>query len=153
LRGREWADLAAAQGRLLGAQMAVWSRQPWRLAAIVRGVSRSAARELAPAGPSLDQWRRVTELERALSRAVRFGVLRPRPKCLARAIALAALIRAAGVPGTRVRIGVQRSESGAFAAHAWVELAGRVVGDRVEYVATFTALADLSLLRTTRMRW
>jgi hypothetical protein len=156
LARREWRDLILAQALLLRAQAAVWlggGRRPWQLTAVARDSGAAAQAELLPGEPTLEQWHRVIALERAMHRAIRYGVLRPRPKCLARAIALAALLRSAGIRGSCVRIGVQRTDKRSVAAHAWVELGGRVVGDRVEYVATFTPLADLGSLQKTRLPW
>jgi hypothetical protein len=88
-----------------------------------------------PAAPLV----RVCELERAVSRAARYGCFRP--KCLARSVALHRLLARAGIPGSRIRIGVRR-ESDALVAHAWVTLEGRIVGDDPSFVNRFTEIAD-----------
>lgn len=147
LSRREWRDLAAAQVQLCRAQLAVWLHAPWQLGHLAAGNASTSAPE-----PTAAQWRRVAALERAIHRATRFGLLRPRPKCLAGAVALAALIRDAGITGAGVRIGVRR-EDGALAAHAWVDLAGRVVGDTAAHVAAFSPLANLAALRDAPARW
>jgi hypothetical protein len=152
---REWRDLLAAQIELARAQAEVWRGRSGRLAALLDGVTNAPLPgTLAADEPTSDQWRRVAELERALERAVRYGALRPRPKCLARSIALARLMRAAGIPAVHVRIGVQRGDSG-VTAHAWLELGRppRVVGDRATHIAAFTPLADLAFLRPADARW
>jgi hypothetical protein len=150
---REWRDLLSAQIELARAQAEIWRRRSWQLSALLDGVTRDST-AAAPAEPTSDQWRRVAELERALQRATRYGVLRPRPKCLARTIALAHLVRAAGIPAAHVRIGVRRSQSG-FTAHAWLEVGWppHIVGDRAAHIAEFTPLADLALLRSADARW
>lgn len=53
--------------------------------------------------------------------------LRPRPTCLAKALVVSSLLRRRGVPAQLV-IGVSKS-SGQLQGHAWVELAGAVVGE------------------------
>jgi hypothetical protein len=133
---REWRDLARAQLCLARAQLDVWAHRPWRLSALIAGATREETRATAARpDPTAEQWRRIAALERALHRAVRYGVL------------LADLIRRERIPGARVRIGVQRTDRG-FAAHAWVELGHRVVGDRADHVAAFTPLADLAVLQS-----
>jgi hypothetical protein len=50
----------------------------------------------------------------------------PKASCLTRAIAAETLLRINGYPAA-VHIGVARSETDAFEAHAWVECQGRIV--------------------------
>ncbi len=152
LSRREWRDLIAAQIQLARAQAAVWGRRSWPLAALLD--TATGGRTATAVDPTSAQWRRAAELERALDRAVRYGALRPRPKCLARAIALARLMRAAGIPATDIRIGVRRGDTG-VTAHAWLELGRppRVIGDAATHIAAFTPLADLALLRSADARW
>lgn len=72
----------------------------------------------------------------------------PRPKCLARSLALRRMLRAAGIPA-EMKIGVARPGDG-FEAHAWVEVEGRVVNDAPDIATRFRPLeaaADLLRLR------
>jgi transglutaminase superfamily protein len=89
-----------------------------------------------------EQLERARALAVALDRAGRFGVLRPR--CLVRSVALHHLLRRAGIPGSRIRIGV-RPDSEGLDAHAWVTLANRVLGDDPRFVGRFTEIADARL--------
>jgi hypothetical protein len=49
-----------------------------------------------------------------------------------------------GVSGAVVRVGVRR-DAGRLEAHAWVELRGHVIGERVEHVRDFTVMTGLAL--------
>jgi Transglutaminase-like superfamily len=131
---REWLDYGRAQLALFGALLEVRLRSRGRLLAYDAEVM---TQSLAPG-----QLARAAELELALSRAVRYGIFRP--KCLARSVALHRLLLAAGIPGSRIRIGVRR-ESDELKAHAWVTLADRVVGDDPRFVTRFTEMADARL--------
>jgi hypothetical protein len=62
-----------------------------------------------------------------------------------RSIALQRLLIADGIPGAVIRVGVRQSETG-MDAHAWVELAGEVVGDSVAHVREYALLDDLSVV-------
>lgn len=79
---------------------------------------------------------------RAVSRAARFGI--GRPKCLARSIALQRLLAEHGVAGGELHIGV-RQEGGRFEAHAWVTVGGEVVGDDPRFTARFTDMGAQGL--------
>jgi hypothetical protein len=131
ISSREWVDYGRAQLALLGALLAVRLRSRGRLLAYDLEVERA---ELAAAHLA-----RAAELELALSRALRYGVFRP--KCLARSVALHRLLRASGIRGSRIRIGV-RPEPDGLCAHAWVTLADRVLGDDPRFVGRFTEIAD-----------
>ncbi len=73
----------------------------------------------------------VRRVEQAVARA-------PVPvRCLARAVCLRWLLRRHGFDA-RLRVGAAL-DRGAFRAHAWVEIDGRVVGDDAENVARYTA--------------
>jgi hypothetical protein len=55
------------------------------------------------------------------------GVATPRgSNCLVRALATQAMLARYGYP-SELKIGVRKSEDGAFAAHAWLECAGAVI--------------------------
>jgi hypothetical protein len=89
------------------------SRLPAVLAAIDRRAARRPYRESLPAAESL----------RLLEAAARR--LRPRPRCLVRALAGYELLRERGVD-VRCVIGGRRGGPG-FEAHAWLEIEGRVL--------------------------
>jgi hypothetical protein len=76
----------------------------------------------------------------AVNRAATFGVFRP--KCLVKSRALRAMLKAAGISGAQVRVGVRLTD-GRFRAHAWVEYAGEVVGDDPATVARFIPMPDI----------
>jgi hypothetical protein len=60
------------------------------------------------------------------------GVATPRgSNCLVRALATQAMLARYGYP-SELKIGVRKSEDGAFAAHAWLECAGAVIIGDVE---------------------
>jgi hypothetical protein len=58
--------------------------------------------------------------------------------CLRRSLALHRLLARRGV-ASRLVIGVRRTEGG-LEAHAWIESAGRVLGDRPDVAALYTPL-------------
>jgi hypothetical protein len=132
----EWGDLLRAQAYLIAAQVLIWTRPVGRLVlhtpaeeegTVVGGGSRQACDLNA------------TRLAAAVRRAADHGLLRPR--CLVRAVALNRMLEGHDIRGSRIRIGV-RVHEGRFAAHAWVELGGRVLGDFVEHTGRFTPLLD-----------
>ena len=96
----------------------------------------------------IDKVRALTdaELEQALHRAMRYGLLQP--KCLARSVALHRLLQSAHIRGSRIHIGVRPQPEG-LTAHAWVTLADRVLGDDPRFVRRFTEIADA---RMTELR-
>ncbi len=77
----------------------------------------------------------------AVRRASDYGVFVP--TCLVRALALEDLARREGAVAALVRVGVRRDQNG-FEAHAWLEIDGRIVGDTLENVQSFTVLEDFS---------
>lgn len=77
----------------------------------------------------------------ALDRAARFGLVHP--LCLVRSIALHRLLERRRIHGSRINVGI-RMYGSTFAAHAWVELEGRVIGDDPTYVGQFAPLAGES---------
>lgn len=135
----EWADLARAQLALLAAQAAVWTRPTGQLVAGADGPAgrpeRGADRpeRMGPTG-------RARDLALAVGRAAERGLFRP--QCLVRALALQRLLAREGLGAARVRVGV-RLAGARFDAHAWVEHEGEVLGDRTDYVATFSPLTDV----------
>ncbi len=85
---------------------------------------------------------RASQISSAIARAARFGLFRP--SCLVRAIALQKLLDANGLTGSTVHVGVW-SDSGNFAAHAWVEYGDRVLGESKSRVGRFRRLGHLSV--------
>lgn len=136
---RVWADIAHAQLMLIVAQLIVWSRP---LGELVEPAVDEAARD-APTLPKPPLDARAMRYAKAVRVASAYGVFRP--KCLVRAVALDRLVRGAGINGSRIRIGV-RVDDGGFAAHAWVELNGRVLGDRRDYTRQFAPITDVRVV-------
>jgi hypothetical protein len=67
--------------------------------------------------------------------------------CLATALAAQALLARHGYAAS-LRIGVKRSASGEFAAHAWLVREGRViVGGPAEAIGDYTPLPEMELLK------
>jgi hypothetical protein len=149
----EWRYLLHAQFALLWAQGLVWLRPLGRL---VDSTPASAANAAATAGEAGVPAERapavgaapVPEVPRQLAlgvrRAAAYGVFRP--LCLARSVALNRLLDRYGYPGSRIRVGV-RWVDGKFAAHAWVEYQGQILGDDVEHVNRFADLGDVRVLK------
>lgn len=137
IRDRRWTELGdfvEAQLALLRAQYSLWTAPYGTLAARTIPQSPGAALENGPE-------RALSErLARAVSRAARMGVFRPR--CLARSIALSRLLTAHGVHGHHIRVGVRRDDA-AFTAHAWVQLGDSIIGDNPARTSTFIPLTDL----------
>ena len=122
-------DLVLAQWAVLLAQVAVWTRPRGELLRMTDACD--------------DDWggheTRAQALDLAVHRVVSFGLLRAR--CLVRALALHRMLRQDGIRGSRVRIGVQMTESG-FSAHAWVVWGSIVLGDDLRHVRQFVPLTD-----------
>lgn len=135
LSPRECIELAQAQLELVAAQFLVSTRPTGHLVAPATPDASSPSTHAVP-DP------RVERLALAVSRAADHGVFRPR--CLVRALATTRMLDRRGIVGSRIRIGV-RVRSGALIAHAWVEYAGRVIGDSDAHVDSFTELADMRL--------
>ena len=134
----ERADLVAAQGALLAAWLRVATRRRGHLVGLPDERTVPGARP-----PDERALARARGLALAVTRAASHGVFRP--QCLVRAVALKHLLDARGLGGGRVQIGV-RTRQGAFAAHAWVEFGGEVLGDRPEHVGTFAPLPHVTVL-------
>jgi hypothetical protein len=106
-----------------------------------RGARAAAA---APAvEPTPEQRAAAARLALGVTRAAAYGVFRP--LCLVRAVALHGLLERHGMPGSEVRVGVRWTE-GKFAAHAWVEYGGAVLGDQESHVREFAELEDLQMV-------
>ena len=133
LSARAWLDVFGAQSHLIRAQLCVMSGRVPSLTPLATGVTRMRhlddRRPLR--GESAQTWERAEALARAVERATHYGVIRPRPRCLARSLALLHALHTAGIEGARLRIGNGRMEShtgGHVGRHAWVELNGRPIG-------------------------
>jgi len=128
---------AWAQLELLRAQLLLWRRPIGRL------IAESPAQSECPtraSRESVDQ--RAATIARAIDRAARRGVFRP--KCLVRSMALHRMLERRGIRGSVIRIGVRR-EGDELLAHAWVEHNGITLIDSPSAVATFARLADAKL--------
>lgn len=122
--------LVRAQWALVVAQLIVWTRPVGRL------VSDAAHDEVSRRPPN----REAIRLARSVRQVGRYGLFRPR--CLVRSVAIQRVLSARGIHGSYIRIGVRRAGD-RFAAHAWVELDGRVIGDDARSVGAFTRLLDV----------
>jgi hypothetical protein len=120
-RWLEILDVAEAQLALFRAQGMRWVRPLGQLV----DVADQPASPPVPT-PTLSQREAGERFARAINRATRYGVFRP--KCLARAVALSQMLDAHGIGGHRIRIGVRRADR-TFTAHAWVELGEWILGD------------------------
>ena len=139
LSPREWRDLIAAQAALLQAQLRVWLQPHGKLAYIT--APRPVAEESnGPADPDLE---RARALALAVQRAGAYGVFRP--ACLTSAIAICRLMESRGIHGGEVRVGVQM-QGERFAAHAWVEYRGSVLGDDAASVSRYETLAGVGVV-------
>lgn len=134
LSAADWADVVSAQIALFSAQRAVARRPVGQLVSPAPSDTAEESTVLSPPDP------RAARFARAVNRAATYGVFRPR--CLVRALALNRLLEAQGITGSWIRIGV-RWDDGRFTAHAWVEYRQRPLGDPVEHVTPFAALADV----------
>lgn len=85
----------------------------------------------------------------ALADAVRWTATHGlfRPYCLVRSLALQDLLRAEGIDGSEIRVGVRR-DGGRLQAHAWVIWNGELLGDDQAHVSGFTEVDDITVLGT-----
>lgn len=133
----EWRELFVAQAALIWAQLLVWCRPSGQLVMPrTQRSSRPAILGVARPVPAPAAFR----IARAVRRVADHGLFRH--KCLVRALALNRLLERYGISGSKIRIGV-RVEEGHFAAHAWVELEGKVLGEEPERTRAFAALLDV----------
>jgi hypothetical protein len=152
MRGERLRKLASVPASelllLLRAQWTLWRIQ-MRLRVQPPGAIVSAADcvpDVVPVGSAREP-QAVTPPELAAARIIERAVLRAathgisRPLCLARAMALQSMLESAGLRGSRVRMGVRLTD-GTFAAHAWVEYGGQVLGDSASHVNGYEALRD-----------
>ncbi len=76
----------------------------------------------------------------AVDRAARLGLIRP--TCLEQAMAMQRMLKRRGVEPGVIRIGVLLRD-GRFAAHAWIQIGNRVLGDSSQRVSRFHRLTDV----------
>lgn len=135
LRPGEWFDLARAQIALIAAQVDVWRRPIGRLVAPV------CSGDPTPVNPESEASARRLAL--AVTRAADHGLFRP--LCLVRALALSRLLQARGIHGSRIRVGVRKSQR--FSAHAWVEWGHLVLDDTDSHTHRYARLTDVRAAR------
>lgn len=133
----ELADLLRAQAALAQAQ--------WRAWFVPRGRLLRVTPAALPAPADRATIVEAERLARVIGWTASYGLFRP--TCLVRALALEALLTARGVTGAVVRIGVRRAPAG-LEAHAWLELAGRPIGERDEVVRTLAPLPPSTVVRS-----
>lgn len=136
---REFRDALKAQVAILGAQ--AWVHMSPRGQVLRAGTTDEGG--VGPGAPRTPMAAaRATAIARAVDRAARRGVFRP--LCLARSVALQRMLRSEGIAGSRIHIGV-RSVRGAFEAHAWVTLDGRVIGDDATFIERFSEIGEIGI--------
>src|SRR5690242_21832511 len=138
----ELRDIAWAQLELLRAQDMVWRRPIGRLIAGSRGHTELALEVCATRAEE----QRAARIARAVDRAARRGVFRP--KCLVRSMALHRMLERSGIRGSMIRIGVRR-EGDELLAHAWVEHMGVTLIDSPSAVGAFTKLTDARMTESS----
>lgn len=126
------------------AQVALLGAQAWVHMSPRGQVLRADQADVSPANaaPTVAEAARATAIARAVDRAARRGVFRP--LCLARSVALQRMLRAEGIQGSRIHVGV-RSVRGSFEAHAWVTLDQRVIGDDATFVERFREIGEIGI--------
>jgi hypothetical protein len=134
----EFRLLVEAQATLIACQAVKWRRPVGSL------LQRNVAEETADVPLDYGTRKAVGSVQWAVSRSARHGVFRP--QCLVRAMAIQKMLHRRGIVTARINIGVSM-QSGAFEAHAWVELNGAVVGDSAENVGRFTKVSDVRLIK------
>ncbi|HEV2130932.1 MAG TPA: lasso peptide biosynthesis B2 protein [Longimicrobiaceae bacterium] len=134
-------DLLHAQWALIHAQVLRWICPVGEFVSPVAPTPASA-----PESARVDEDLVATAARPALAirRAAENGIFRPR--CLVRAVALARMLESRGISGSQLRVGI-RWRGGKFAAHAWIEYRGRILGDVAEHVKNYIPLMDMRLLR------
>ncbi len=137
LRRAEWRPLAAAWAVLWLIDLELRFMSFRR---VLEGADRlsDATAAVPPDVPRARAYARLVDV------AARHHVVRAR--CLHRSLALHRTLRAEGMASV-LRVGVHKNNED-LVAHAWVELAGQVVNDRPEAVASFVALSGTSSAST-----
>ena len=128
LSWRDRATLLTVFGSLLAAEAAL------RLLGLARARRHFAALRRRAAPPPAAEVERLVALAATACRAIYPA------KCLPRALAVQRLLARRGA-AAELKIGVRRHE-GTLAAHAWVEVGGRPVGEAEGVTELFAELAD-----------
>jgi hypothetical protein len=126
LRPRDVLLLARAQWAVVRARMIVRARAVGSLATPAAGDDDTRVARSRAAWPPREARAEALRLAEAVRKVATHGPVQA--NCLARSVALQRLLRDAGIERGVLRVGVRR-DAGAFEAHAWLELDGRVVGD------------------------
>jgi hypothetical protein len=142
----EWREFLRAYAALLIAQYLVWRRP------VGQFVSMSYPSVDPADRADLERYRANAAAGERLAEGIRRAArLNPfRPRCLVRSVALQRLLESHGITGSRICIGVRRRD-GTLEAHAWVEYAGRILGDENAHVFTYTPVGDAQLVSTFRL--
>ncbi|MGQ0649174.1 MAG: lasso peptide biosynthesis B2 protein [Gemmatimonadaceae bacterium] len=136
LSPRDWWRLVLGQAALVHAWVDVRTRPRGEL---VRRDSGEAAPAAGDPSFQLETARRVAL---GVTRAAAYGVFNP--TCLVRSLAIVRRFHEEGIHGGSVKVGVAR-RAGKFVAHAWVELAGEVIGDDEDTVERYASFDDLQV--------
>jgi hypothetical protein len=128
----DFVDVVRGFLALVSARLLLWSRPRGSFVA----TTPIASTPSAPVTSEALRW------ARAVNRAAAYGPYRAR--CLVRSLALQRLLESRGIHGSRVCVGVRKVGS-VFAAHAWVDLSGEIIGDAEARVGAFDRLSDIRL--------
>ena len=90
----------------------------------------------AEASQTID-WPTIREAAAAVSLCSRFV---PQATCLTQAIATQTLLGRRGLD-SRLTIGVDKDETGAFLAHAWIEIEGKIVIGRLPNIRRYSVMS------------
>lgn len=142
---RRLASLSPGEGMDLLRAQAALVRAQWRAWVVPRGRLLHMAAAALPAPADRAAIVEAERLARVIGWAASYGLFRP--TCLVRALALEGMLSARGVTGAVVRVGVRRAPAG-LEAHAWLELAGRPIGERDEVVRTLAPLPPSTVVRS-----
>jgi hypothetical protein len=97
--------------------------------------------KLAPEITQQWDWVSPNDLKRVAWSVTAGSSLVPRATCLTQALTTQIILRRWGIPSDLV-IGVNKGETGAFEAHAWVEYEGEIVIGGIETSQKFIPLAS-----------
>jgi hypothetical protein len=143
-RQQSWRDrltLLEAYALLPASSLALWVLGYRRWHALL---ARLAPRPPQPAAPELQVASAVRTAR--LVRAANRRSVRP-AACLSRSLTLWWLLRRRGIE-SQLRLGVRKGGEG-LEAHAWVELAGRVVNDAADVARQYAPFAEAILPKET----
>lgn len=140
---RERRDLLRAQWYVVRAQARMWRVPEGQL---MREWTQGGRASLTTPSGNVQHLPRALAVGHAVRRVGAFGLTRP--KCLARSLAISAMLEHEGIGDAVIHIGV-RPGKGSLEAHAWVEYAGQIVGDSPAHVRSF---ADFATARAADFR-